>query len=742
MRAIVPVCLLTISTVLLSSPLQAAPEHAWSYRFGGPSVNMSFDVAVDGSGNVVITGTFAGTMNFGGGPLTSTSSRDIFLAKFDPTGAHVWSQRFGAGGDDAGNAVNVDNAGNIIITGSFKGPISFGGASLAGQGGNDIYVAKFNGAGTHQWSRAYGSLRDDEGLDTIADASGNVIVTGFYGGTLNLGGGSVPVFGNRDLFILKLDGAGAYQWNKAMGGFNNDAGNGLAVDNANGVYVTGLFHTTVNFGGGPLTSAGVSDVFVAKYAADGTHQWSTRLGGPSADSGQGIAVDDVGNAVVTGMFNDAFVASYNAGGVQQWMQSFDGSDVVQSMDLALSPNGTIAITGNFRGTVNFGGGALASAGDYDIFLAVYEASGAHRWSQRFGNIGLDWGYGGAFDPFGNLVTTGQFIGSINFGGGMLVSAGLSDVYMAKFDDEVVSPDTTPPVITCPGNVQVEAAGSSGTPATNATIAAFLAGVSATDDIDPAPVIVHNAPAVFPLGVTTVTFHAEDATGNQSECSSTVSVVDTTPPQIAVDLDHDMLWPPNHKFVTVCADITVSDNGGGTPAFTLVSITSDEPADGKGDGHAAADIRGAEIGTADRCFDLRAERAGNGDGRVYEVVYEVRDASGNTALATAQVLVPHDMSDLIVGGSGSTSIRSVHPNPFNPQTTVDYSVLAGDRVQVTIYDARGQLVRRLVDQAMPAGDHSVVWTGRDDAGLTVGSGVYFVKLSVGAHAESRKIVLLK
>ncbi|HEU4366470.1 MAG TPA: HYR domain-containing protein [Candidatus Krumholzibacteria bacterium] len=740
MRHILLTRVLTISALLTSSPLNAMPVHEWSNRFGGTGLNTAYDVAVDGSGNVVVVGTFAGSMNVGGLTLTSAGSQDIFLAKFDANGVHQWSQRFGGLGADGARAVTVDGAGNITMTGYFRGPVSFGGAPLAGRAALDVFVARFDASGLHQWSQWYGSSNGDEGQDIVADASGNVIVTGHYSGAIDFGGGAVtPGIGSLDVFVLKLDAAGVHQWSKGIGNLNPDIGYGVAVDASNSVLVTGTFNNTVNFGGGPLTSAGLSDVFVVKYDEGGAHQWSTRLGGPTADVGYGIGAGAGGSVVVTGTYNGAFVVNYDTDGAQQWIQSFTSSDMVQSLDLAVSPAGMIAITGNLRGTTDAGGGPLTSAGDDDVFLALCEPTGAHIWSQRFGNSGDDWGHGCAFDPSGNLIATGIFSASVDFGGGPLVSAGLSDVFVVKFGDDVA--DTTPPLITCPADVQVEQTGPAGTPATHPVIAVFLASVSASDDTDPAPVITHDAPDVFPTGATVVTFHAMDASGNGAECTATVSVLDATPPRITVVLDKNVLWPPNHKFVTVCAEVTVTDDGNTTPEFWLVSITCNEPANGSVNGRASQDIRGAAFGTPDLCFDLRAARAGNGSGRVYQIVYATSDASGNTVYETVQVRVPHDLSDLSEYGA-SAALTSVHPNPFNPQTTLEYSLAKEMRVSIAIYNARGALVRRLVDQVMPEGGHRVTWNGVGQDGRPVGSGIYFVALAAGSQTETRKIVLLK
>ena len=121
-----------------------------------------------------------------------------------------------------------------------------------------------------------------------------------------------------------------------------------------------------------------------------------------------------------------------------------------------------------------------------------------------------------------------------------------------------------------------------------------------------------------------------------------------PPTITVDMNRDCLWPPNHKLCDIAASVTVKDDCCDTPTFKLISITSNEPDDGKGDGNTIDDIQYATIGIPDTLFQLRSERSGRGDGRVYTIIYEAKDCSGNTALDTACVRVPHDQ-----GGEGIT-----------------------------------------------------------------------------------------
>jgi len=195
-------------------------------------------------------------------------------------------------------------------------------------------------------------------------------------------------------------------------------------------------------------------------------------------------------------------------------------------------------------------------------------------------------------------------------------------------------DTLPPVVEAPPDVVAECTSPEGTPVDIGTAAA-------TDLCDASVTVTNDAPALFPLGMTTVLWTAVDASGNAGSDPQLVTVVDTTPPSISVELGPTVLWPPNHKLVDVTAVVTASDACDAAPAVRLASITSDEPDNGRGDGNTTGDVAGAEFGADDREFQLRAERRGGGAGRTYTVTYEAVDASGNVAAAAATVFVPHD-----------------------------------------------------------------------------------------------------
>lgn len=242
--------------------------------------------------------------------------------------------------------------------------------------------------------------------------------------------------------------------------------------------------------------------------------------------------------------------------------------------------------------------------------------------------------GVSFDDATSATPVGNF--SI---GTKAVTLEVSDGYSTATDEvQVTVQDTTPPVISCPIEVQAECTGDMGVDRDDPQLAAFFASVSATDTCDTTPVITHDAPERLPVGVTPVTFTAADSFGNVSTCVANIEVVDTQLPSISVTLDRVTLWPPNHKFVTINAAVTVTDLCDPNPTFRLISITSsDDPVRTK----QSDDVAGAELGTADTTFQLRAERIANGNPRRYTIVYRGLDSSMNFQDTTVYVDVPHD-----------------------------------------------------------------------------------------------------
>jgi hypothetical protein len=147
---------------------------------------------------------------------------------------------------------------------------------------------------------------------------------------------------------------------------------------------------------------------------------------------------------------------------------------------------------------------------------------------------------------------------------------------------------------------------------------------------------------LPLGQNCITLTVRDPSGHIDQDIVTVTIEDTTPPDLTVALTPSILWPPNHKMVDIQATVDAQDLCGGVADLTLVSITSSDLDNGRGDGHTTGDIAGAEMGTLDLSFQLRAEWTGGAGSRVYTVTYQATDESLNRTETSAEVTVmnPH------------------------------------------------------------------------------------------------------
>jgi hypothetical protein len=195
-------------------------------------------------------------------------------------------------------------------------------------------------------------------------------------------------------------------------------------------------------------------------------------------------------------------------------------------------------------------------------------------------------------------------------------------------------DRLPPVVTAPGPITMECTGP-GTP--------VELGLATAADACVGPLgTVNDAPALFPVGTTDVTWSATDPSNNTGTDVQQVIIEDTTPPTLDVSVNPTILWPANHRMVRIEATVVADDVCDPAPKIELVSITANEPDNSNGDGFTVDDVQGADFGTDDREFFLRAERRGMGTGRIYTITYRATDASGNSTTRQVFVSVPRDL----------------------------------------------------------------------------------------------------
>jgi hypothetical protein len=231
-------------------------------------------------------------------------------------------------------------------------------------------------------------------------------------------------------------------------------------------------------------------------------------------------------------------------------------------------------------------------------------------------------------------------------GNTTVTLTVSDGFTNATDTvNIIVQDTTPPLVNAGPDVTVEQESHAGTEvmlngtATDAVSTQFNFTWSENGTVLKTEVNATDTTLTytFNLGKHTVTLNAIDQAGNTGSANVTVTVVDTRPPQINATVAPSSLWPPNHKYVTVKANVTAFDICDPSPKITLVSITSNEQDNSIGDGNTVNDI----VIVNDFTFNLRAERSGTGSGRIYTIIYKATDASGNYAMVSVTVEVPHN-----------------------------------------------------------------------------------------------------
>ena len=327
---------------------------AWVADYNGPGNNIdeAHAIAVDGTGNVYVTGR-----SYGNG-----IGFDYATIKYNSAGQQQWVARytgFQGYGDDEANAIAVDGAGNVYVTGRSTG---IGTAE-------DYATIKYNSAGQQQWVARYNGPGNftDVAYAIAVDGSGNVYVTG----TSDSGGqGS-----NYDYATIKYNSDGQQQWIARYDGPANDGDDAyaIAVDASGNVYVTG-----VSIGSG--TGA---DYATIKYNSAGQQQWVARYNGPvnGDDYGYAIALDNSGNIYVTGSSRgpgtefDYATIKYNSAGQQQWADRYTGpgNGFGEAKAIAVDGSGNVYVTGHSPG-----------AGTADDYATIkYDSAGQQQWVARY-----------------------------------------------------------------------------------------------------------------------------------------------------------------------------------------------------------------------------------------------------------------------------------------------------------------------------------------------------------------------
>ena len=367
---------------------------------------------------------------------------------------YQWTSQMGGLSRDEGSAVALDPSGNIILGGSFWGTADLdpgpGSLNLTSQGNSDLFIQKLDSSGNLLWVRQMGGEQQENIFDLTVDAQGNIYAVGWFRDTADfdpgLGTANLISHGFMDIFVLKLDKNGEYEWARSMGGGDMDEGDALAVDNDGNVYTVGTFRDRADFDPGvdktELVSAGDTDIFIQKLDSNGKLVWVKQIGAYDQDIAQTVALDHEGNIFVSGSYrsfvdfdpglgesmlmsqgeSDAFTLKLNPQGEFVWVRQMGGPSNEAGFDIALDADGGIITVGSFAYTADFDPGQsvynLKSKGSWDIFIQKLDGNGNFVWAHSLGGDGVEIAYSMAMDTDRNIYLTGQFSGKADFDPGV------------------------------------------------------------------------------------------------------------------------------------------------------------------------------------------------------------------------------------------------------------------------------------------------------------------------------------
>ena len=247
----------------------------WVRKAGGARSDAGYDIETDSGGNIYVSGTFYDTAMFG--PISvSDLGFAGFLAKYDPSGEPVWVRKFGGPLSARAKKLAVDPSGNIVITGFFQGSADFGPTTVQSAGEDNVFVAKYDNMGELIWVRAASGTGHDGGVGIATDQAGNIAVVGNITETTEFGNVALTSKGPQDGFLVKLDPDGNVLWVRQIESAPYTTG--VVFDGVGDMCVTGAFGGTVQFETTSLISNYGRDLFLAKYDSNGNFLNVLRVG--------------------------------------------------------------------------------------------------------------------------------------------------------------------------------------------------------------------------------------------------------------------------------------------------------------------------------------------------------------------------------------------------------------------------------------------------------------------------------
>ncbi|MBU1983101.1 T9SS type A sorting domain-containing protein [bacterium] len=676
---------MSLFATMISSFAQA-PDTLWTHTYGGSWYDEAHSVQQTTDGGYIVAGC---TEPLGEGEV------DFYLVKTDSQGDTLWTHTYGGSNSEEAYSIRQTADGGYAVAGW---------TTSFGAGDYDFYLVKTNGQGDTLWTRTYGGSSYDIARSIQPTTDGGYILAGY---TASFGAGTPS---SPNFQVVKTNGQGDTLWTRTYGGSDYDMAYSIQQTTDGGYIVAG---STRSVGGIYL------DFYLVKTDSQGDTLWTRTYGGSRYDEAYSVQQTDDGGYIMAGWTDsfgaysqDFYLVKTDSEGNTQWTRIYGGSDSEEAYSVQQAFDGGYIVAGY---TASFG------AGVRDFYLVKTNSQGDTLWTRTYGGNGYDVARSTSPTDDGGYVVAGSIY---------YLDSYTTDFYLVKTEPEYP-------------NVGYVTLISPGPPDWDYRLNWISGAISQFKFTDFCPGTVGSVTG--PAGSHWTAINYPDSIVFTSLIPLTSGILDT------FTLSHP--W---------CSDVVtwiVGDSSGEVDGPLPVELISFD---------AVASAQGIRVSFStasetnnDRFEILRGERAEGEFIRIAvlpsqgnsatEQGYEYTDTDVNPGQTYWYYLADVDLNgsraehrEMMVSATAldlvavpSSYSLSVYPNPFNPSTTISFSLLEAGAVRVAVYDVGGRWIQTLVDEKRSAGNHRVTFDARE-----LPSGVYFVRMESGTFQATRKIVLMR
>ena len=445
--------------LVVSVHITASAQYEWSWAIteGGPYTEYITSITYGPGGNIYATGVFDDTLVFFGETIISRGDHDVFVASFTSEGNLNWVRCGGSELEDSPRDIQTDNQ-YVYVTGGFQNEAVFDNKTIVSGGLEDVFVLKYDLAGTLQWAINGGSPHRDYGHAIATDNNGNIYLTGSIRNPATFGNYFVPHMGYTDIFIAKYDGDGTCQWAQGAGGQIWDYASSIVVKD-NHVFICGGFNDVGHFDTISVTSIEYNDIFIAHYLTDGSVIEVATAGGSGNDVAECMALDNDMNLYIGGAFlldltignnsfnsvsqtMDMFLTKFEPGNGFIWAKHFGAGGIDEIVDIYCDGNEHFVFAGHFENTIDFGSLELTSEGNNDAGFVKCTFGGEIECVCQIGGSGGVTVADFVGDGSGHYYAGGSFLDELRIGDFTFIPAGVHDLFLANLaestgiDDEM------------------------------------------------------------------------------------------------------------------------------------------------------------------------------------------------------------------------------------------------------------------------------------------------------------------